>query len=68
MTIKIPLGLLTLVFVTLKLAGVIAWSWWWVLSPLLAGITLVGLGWFLFPFLLMWIGSAILLPYIEVDD
>lgn len=27
-------GLLTLVFVVLKLTGVIAWSWWWVLSPL----------------------------------
>lgn len=25
---------LTLVFVTLKLTGVIDWSWWWVLSPL----------------------------------
>lgn len=27
-------GLLTIVFITLKLTGVIAWSWWWVLSPL----------------------------------
>lgn len=27
-------GLLTLIFITLKLTGVIAWSWWWVLSPL----------------------------------
>lgn len=27
-------GVLTIVFVVLKLAGVIAWSWWWVLSPL----------------------------------
>ena len=27
-------GLLTIVFITLKLCGVIAWSWWWVLSPL----------------------------------
>jgi len=26
-------GLLTIVFITLKLCGVIAWSWWWVLSP-----------------------------------
>lgn len=25
---------LTLVFVILKLTGAIAWSWWWVLSPL----------------------------------
>ena len=27
-------GLLTIVFVTLKLCDVIAWSWWWVLSPI----------------------------------
>lgn len=28
------IGLLTIVFITLKLTGYIAWSWWWVLSPL----------------------------------
>lgn len=28
------IGLLTLVFITLKLIGTITWSWWWVLSPL----------------------------------
>jgi hypothetical protein len=27
-------GLLTVAFIVLKLTGVIAWSWWWVLSPL----------------------------------
>lgn len=27
-------SLLTIVFIVLKLCGVIAWSWWWVLSPL----------------------------------
>ena len=27
-------GLLTIVFITLKLMGKIDWSWWWVLSPL----------------------------------
>lgn len=27
-------GLLTIVFITLKLTGVIDWSWWWVWSPL----------------------------------
>lgn len=26
-------GLLTIAFVVLKLTGVIAWSWFWVLSP-----------------------------------
>lgn len=27
-------GLLTLIFITLKLTGYITWSWWWVLAPL----------------------------------
>lgn len=27
------LTVLTIVFVTLKLVGVIDWSWWWVLAP-----------------------------------
>ena len=27
-------GLLTIVFITLKLTGFITWSWWWVLAPL----------------------------------
>lgn len=25
---------LTIVFVVLKLIGIITWSWWWVLAPL----------------------------------
>lgn len=29
-----PVGLLTLLFVALKLTNYIDWSWWWVLSPL----------------------------------
>ena len=28
-------GLLTLIFITLKLVGVIEWSWFWVLSPII---------------------------------
>jgi len=28
-------GLLTVLFVGLKLTGYISWSWWWVLSPLI---------------------------------
>jgi hypothetical protein len=28
------LGILTLIFITLKLTGYISWSWCWVLSPL----------------------------------
>lgn len=27
-------GVLLIVFIVLKLCGVIAWSWWWVLAPL----------------------------------
>ena len=47
------LGLLTIVFITLKLTNVITWSWWWVLLPLwgpmafmlsLGGVVLIGLG------------------------
>jgi hypothetical protein len=33
-------GLLTVLFIALKLTGVIAWSWWWVLSPLWIGAIL----------------------------
>ena len=34
-------GLLQIVFITLKLCNVIDWSWWWVLSPLLLSCGLV---------------------------
>lgn len=27
-------GMLTIVFIVLKLTGYINWSWWWVLSPI----------------------------------
>ena len=33
-------GLLTIAFIVLKLCGVIAWSWLWVLSPLWIGFLL----------------------------
>ena len=29
---------LAIVFIVLKLIGVISWSWWWVLSPLWIGL------------------------------
>lgn len=35
------LGLLFLVFLVLKLTGVIAWSWWWVTAPLWGGFALM---------------------------
>lgn len=31
------LGLLGLLFVALKLVGVIGWSWWWVTAPFWGG-------------------------------
>ena len=34
-------GLLTIVFIVLKLLGVITWSWVWVLSPLWITLALV---------------------------
>lgn len=34
-------GLLTIVFITLKLTHTIDWSWWWVLSPLWIPFALV---------------------------
>lgn len=35
------LGLLTILFITLKLTGVISWSWVWILAPLWIGSLLV---------------------------
>ena len=34
-------GLLTIVFIVLKLTDYIAWSWWWVLSPLWIGFAVL---------------------------
>ena len=34
-------GLLTLIFITLKLTNYIDWSWWWVLAPLWIPIVLI---------------------------
>lgn len=46
MQITLP-GLLAIVFITLKLCGVIAWSWLWVLSPLWIPFALVFGIWFI---------------------
>jgi len=35
------LGVLAIVFITLKLVNVIDWSWWWVLSPLWGPVAVV---------------------------
>lgn len=36
-----PQVLMFVVFLSLKLAGVIAWSWWWVTCPLWVGVPIV---------------------------
>jgi len=33
-------GLLAIVFITLKLLGIINWSWWWVLAPIWGPVSL----------------------------
>jgi len=33
-------GILTVLFIGLKLTGYVTWSWWWVLSPLWVGVAL----------------------------
>lgn len=38
-------GLLTIVFITLKLLDKIHWSWWWVLSPFWIGAAVAILIW-----------------------
>ena len=35
------LGLLTIVFIVLKLTKYIDWAWWWVLSPLWVPLALI---------------------------
>ena len=34
-------GLLTILFIALKLTGFIDWSWWWVLAPMWMPIVLI---------------------------
>lgn len=35
------LGIMFLIFMTLKLTHVIDWSWWWVTAPLWGGFALI---------------------------
>lgn len=44
-------GLLTIVFITLKLTGLISWSWVWVLSPI--WVSLIATAFVLFLFLVL---------------
>lgn len=34
-------SIMFLIFLTLKLCGVIAWSWWWITAPIWAPILIV---------------------------
>jgi fatty acid desaturase len=54
------LGALTLLFIALKLTGHIAWSWWWVLSPLWIPFAIVLCG-----FILVLCGIAAKVVYTE---
>lgn len=33
-------GVLGLIFIVLKLTGIIDWTWWWVLSPFIIGLVI----------------------------
>lgn len=57
------LGLLALVLITLKLCGVIAWSWWLVLLPLYFGVAVI-----LFFFLVAILGWLGLASVVRVAD
>lgn len=35
------LGLLGIIFITLKLCNIITWSWWWVTLPFWGGLALI---------------------------
>jgi hypothetical protein len=50
-------GLLTIVFIVLKLTKYIDWSWWWVLSPIWISIVLFFVGFVFFMLVKAWFFS-----------
>jgi membrane protein YdbS with pleckstrin-like domain len=52
-------GLLFLVFLVLKLVGVIEWSWWWITAPLWIPVALV---------VVIFVGCFIVLSIKELID
>lgn len=50
-------GLLTILFIGLKLTGHIDWSWWWVLSPIWISLLIV-------LFIILFIGLGYLIAVI----
>lgn len=58
-------GLLTILFIGLKLTGYINWSWIWVLAPLwLPATILITILFLFFAFLMLGLGITLLLEYI----
>lgn len=56
-TTHFPLfSILGLIFITLKLTGYIAWSWWWVLAPFWVPIV-VALALFVVGYFLLWVNE-----------
>ncbi|TXE26910.1 hypothetical protein [Serratia ureilytica] len=49
------LPILSLIFITLKLMGYIAWSWWWVTAPLWAPFAIIAT---LAAVMFMFVGAA----------
>ena len=52
------LGVLTIIFIVLKLCDVISWSWWWVTSPLWLPLAVI-FGIILFVFALSYVGILV---------
>lgn len=46
--------ILTIIFVILKLCGVLSWAWWWILSPLWGSIAI-----FIIVAVLVWLFGCI---------
>lgn len=51
-------ALLTIAFIILKLCGVITWSWFWVLSPLIFSIALTLIATVIIVVLVVWYGKT----------
>lgn len=49
------LSILCLIFIALKLTGVIVWSWWWVLSPIWIPLVIVVAILFVWLLLYLWV-------------
>ena len=50
------MGMLAVLFIGLKLAGIISWSWWWVLAPIWAP-SAFALGVFTITFVVLALGT-----------